>query len=309
MENLLKRKLKLGIAACQFGSKVRYNGKGIDLTQYLGRDRGQFIWTPVCPEVMSGMGVPRPSIKLSGGNGFDFWEGRANIKNKEGQNRNEMIKKGALACLETLERAEIDAYIFMEGSPSCGVYRTSLKNQRLGNPPGVFGALLLQKNVFLISSIDLQSPVRWWDWKRRLVAFVWIKEQTVNSKEILKDIWDKVKYVLYELHEEEGTHIRDEVREILKSEEEASLETYEKITLEILNLLRKPAELENIKKHLWENYVDLKKKNGIEVSEIYEPNILRNMTHIAQELLGIEIEVRKINGFFRSSPINYKPER
>ena len=98
MENLLNRKLRLGIAACQFGAKVRYNGKGIDLTQYLGRDRGQFIWTPVCPEVMSGMGIPRPSIKLSGGNGFDFWKNEANVKNKEGQNKNEMINKGALAC-------------------------------------------------------------------------------------------------------------------------------------------------------------------------------------------------------------------
>ncbi|MGL5982409.1 MAG: DUF523 domain-containing protein, partial [Cetobacterium sp.] len=102
MENLLKRKLRLGIAACQFGAKVRYNGKGIDLTQCLGRDRGQFLWTPVCPEVMSGMGVPRLTIKLSGGNGFDFWEGNANVKDKEGKIKNDMIKKGALACLETL---------------------------------------------------------------------------------------------------------------------------------------------------------------------------------------------------------------
>lgn len=309
MENLLKRKLNLGIAACQFGAKFRYNGKGIDLTQCLGRDRGQFIWTPVCPEVMSGMGVPRLTIKLSGGNGFDFWEGNANVKDKDGKIKNDMIKQGALSCLETLERAKIDAYIYMEGSPSCGVKRTALKNQRLGNPPGVFGALLLQRDVFLISSIDLQSPIRWWDWKRRLVAFVWIKEQEVNSKEILKDIWDKIKYVLYELHEEEGTTIRDEIREILKSDVEPSAETYDKIKLEILTLLRKPAELENIKKHLWDNYVDLKKKEGIEVEDVLEPEALRNMTHIAQELLGIEIEARKKNYLFRSSPINYKPDR
>ena len=309
MENLLKRKLHLGIAACQFGAKVRYNGKGIDLTQCLGRDRGQFIWTPVCPEIMSGMGVPRPSIKLSGGNGFDFWAGKANIKNKNGENKNEMVKKGAIACFETLERANIDAYVFMEGSPSCGVYRTSLKNQRLGNPPGVFGALLLEKGVFLISSIDLQSPIRWWDWKRRLVAFVWIKEQNIDSKEILKDIWDKVKYVLYELHEEEAQSLRDRIRIILNSSDEPSTEIYDFIKISILNLLRKPAELENIKKCLWANYVNLKQKENIEVEDIFEPHVLRNMTHIAQELLGIEIEVRKKNVLFRSSPINYKPDR
>lgn len=309
MENLLNRKLRLGIAACQFGSKVRYNGKGIDLTQSLGRDRGQFIWTPVCPEIMSGMGVPRPSIKLSGGNGFDFWNGKANIKNKEGENRNDMVRKGAIACLETLERANIDAYIFMEGSPSCGVYRTSLKNQRLGNPPGVFGALLLERNIFLISSIDLQSPIRWWDWKRRLVAFVWIKEQNINSIDILKEIWDKVKYVLYELHEEEASKIRDQIRLITNEKKDVSDETFTFLKNSILDLLRKPAELENIKKCLWTNYINLKEKENIEVEEIFEPHILRNMTHIAQELLGVEIEARKRNILFRSSPINYKPDR
>ena len=309
MDNLLQRKLRLGTAACQFGSKVRYNGKGIDLSQPLGRDRGQFIWTPVCPEIMSGMGVPRASIKLSGGNGFDFWNGKANIKNKDGENKNDMIKKGAIACFETLERADIDAYIFMEGSPSCGVYRTSLKNQRLGNPPGVFGALLLEKGVFLISSIDLQSPIRWWDWKRRLVAFVWIKEQNIHSKEILKDIWDKVKYVLYELHEEEAQALRDRIREVLSSTEFISDETYNALKISILNLLRKPAKLDNIKKCLWANYLELKQRENIEVKDILEPHTLRNMTHIAQELLGIEIEARKKNILFRSSPINYKPDR
>ncbi|WP_297598271.1 DUF523 domain-containing protein [uncultured Cetobacterium sp.] len=308
MENLLKRKLRIGISACQFGSKVRYNGKGIDLTQCLGRDRGQFIWTPVCPEIMSGMGVPRASIKLSGGDGFDFWRGKAIIKNKEGKNKSEVIKSGAHACLETLERANIDAYIFMEGSPSCGVYRTSLKNQRLGNPPGVFGALLLDRNIFLISSVDLQSPIRWWDWKRRLVAFVWVKEQNICSKDSLKEIWDKIKYVLYELHEEETTKLKNKFHEVLKKEAIDNVE-FNKIKEDFLTLLRKPAEIENIKKYLWKNYIDLKNKEGIIVENVFEPHILRNMTHIAEELLGVEKEARKANLFFKSSPINYKPDR
>ena len=307
MENILKRKLRLGIASCQFGAKVRYNGKGNDLTQYLGRDRNEFIWTPVCPEIMSGMGVLRSSIKLSGGNGFDFWNGTANVKNKDGKNLNEMIKKGSIACLETLERAEIDAYVYMEGSPSCGINRTSLKNKRIGNPPGIFGALLLEKDIFLINSIDLQSPIRWWDIKRRLVSFVWIKEQDLKSKETLKNIWDRVKYILYELHENETIKIRDKIRLILNSSDEVINEDYNKIKSELLSLLRKPAELENIKKYLWINYLELKKREDIEIEEIYEPHILRSLTHVAQELVDIEIEVKKKDISFRSSPINYKP--
>lgn len=148
MDRTLSVKLKVGISACMYGARTRYNAKGWDQLGYLNRERANFIWTPICPEVMSGMGVPRPPIKLVGGNGFDFWNGEASIKNRRGRNVTAIVKEGARDCFKTLQRAEIDAFIFMEGSPSCGVYRTTLKNTRLGKPPGVFGALLLMKRYF-----------------------------------------------------------------------------------------------------------------------------------------------------------------
>lgn len=307
MDNLfLKRKLKIGISACMFGAKTRYNGKGYDMIGEIKREKTNYYWDPVCPEVMSGMGVPRNPIRLSGGNGHDFWEGNARIKNRNGEDVTDMVRAGAISCYETLERAKIDAFIFMEGSPSCGVYRTTLKNSRMGNPPGVFGALLLDKGYFLIPAQDLSSPIKWWDWRRRLNAFVWCKEHKLESLEDINNMWKTVKYLCKELSTEDAKHFEHLVHSF-SSHTEAS--KFEKFRGDILNLLRKPSDVEHIKKTMWESYKWLKKNSGVDIPDVMPPEGLRNMTHIAEELLHIEIEARKHELFFGSSPIIYKPER
>lgn len=52
-------KITIGISACCMGSPVRYNNKGWDMLATLGREKQDFMWCPVCPETMSGLGVPR----------------------------------------------------------------------------------------------------------------------------------------------------------------------------------------------------------------------------------------------------------
>ncbi|MGL5050970.1 MAG: DUF523 domain-containing protein [Fusobacteriaceae bacterium] len=305
MENILKRKLHLGISACMYGAKVRYNAKGWDMLGELGRERASFLWEPVCPEVMSGLGVPRSSIRLSGGNGHDFWEGKASIKNRLGENMSEMIKAGSLACQGALERAKIDAFIFMEGSPSCGVYRTSLKNKKLGNPPGVFGALLLENMYFLIPAQDLFSPIKWWDWRRRLTTFVWVKEHKLEELEDLKKIWHIVRLLCSELDSEFSTKFAGKLAKI-------SVENSEELNImrsELLSLLRKPTDVEKLKVGLWKNYCHMKDYDNIEVPDVLPPEALRSHTHLSGELTHVEIEAKKKGLFFGSSPILYLGDR
>lgn len=298
--------MKIGISACMHGAKVRYNAKGWDMLGYLKREKANFLWTPVCPEVMSGMGVPRPPIRLVGGNGFDFWNHEADIKNRHGKNVSNMMRAGALSCMETLERAEVDAYIFMEGSPSCGVYRTTLKNNRLGKPPGVFGALLLQKEIFLIPAADLQSPVKWWDWRRRLTAFTWLKNKEIKEVSVLFDVWHVLKFLCQEVEESKAREIGHQIASFSK---ETPFEELMKIRAEILEILRKPSDHARVKQWLWKNYVYLKKSHGITLDKVCSPKELRNMTHIAEEMLAVELEARREEKLFGSSPIDYKPDR
>jgi len=60
----------------------------------LNREMTSFVWTLVCPEVMSGFGVPREPVRLSGGNGNDLWKGTARMKNRSGQDLAERIRAG-----------------------------------------------------------------------------------------------------------------------------------------------------------------------------------------------------------------------
>lgn len=302
MENILKNKINIGISACQFGCKVRYNKKGWDMLSFIGRQSGDYIWHPLCPETMSGMGVPRNPIRLTGGNGDDFWEGNADIKDRYGKNMNNMVKLGAYSCLETLKRGKVSVFIFMEGSPSCGVYRTTLKNNRLGKPPGIFGSLLLKEEMFLIPASDLSSPVKWWDWRRRMFAFLWLKEKEfIESKEIVES-WHILKFLCQDISRVKADNIGKKIAD-LKSMTETERKDMRK---EILNLLRTPVKLEIIKQGLWKNYTFLRKKYNIDNEKIMSPIDKRNVTHIAEELLLVEIMTTEKDILFGSVPIHYE---
>lgn len=302
MDNIIEDKISIGISACQFGCKVRYNGKGIDVTRLIGRERSDFIWHPVCPEVMSGMGVPRNPVSLRGGNGDSFWEGKADLKSRDGINLNDWMRAGCESCLDALRRAQVKVYVFMEGSPSCGVYRTSLKNKRLGNPPGIFGSLLLREGFFLIPAADLQSPIRWWDWRRRMFAFVWLSEKPFDTPQEIVDTWHILKFLCQELSRKEADDIGKSVAAVnaLTREDTAELKS------RILNLLRSPSEIKRIKQSLWKNYTFLKKHYGIESEFVSEPETERSMTRIATELLALEILSSKEGLLFGPSPVHYR---
>lgn len=305
MNNVIEEKIKIGISSCQFGSKVRYNGKGLDATRLIGRERSDFIWHPVCPEVLSGMGVPRNPVSLRSGNGDDFWDGKADIKSRSGVNMNEWMREGCLSSLASLKRAGVRVFIFMEGSPSCGVYRTSLKNKRLGHPPGIFGSLLLREGFFLIPSNDLQSPIRWWDWRRRMFAFVWLIEKPFGSAQEAVDCWHILKFLCQELSRKDA----DEIGKTIANLKGVSAEDLALLKRRILDLIRRPSDIKKIKQSLWKNYTFLRKRFGIESELVSAPTDERSMTRIAGELLSLEILTARSDVLFGAVPIHYKVAR
>lgn len=302
MEGFIDTKIGIGISACQFGGRVRYNGKGQDVTRLLGRERSDFIWHPLCPEVMSGMGVPRVPVSLRGGNGDDFWEGRAEVKSREGENLGEWMRKGCASCLDTLTRSGVRAFVFMEGSPSCGVYRTSLKNKRLGHPPGIFGSLLLREGFFLIPAQDLQSPIKWWDWRRRLFAFVWLSDQAFAAPSEIVEIWHLLKFLCQEISRAEA----DEIGRRIADMKSLSNREYPGLKKEILDLLRRPSEVRRIKQALWKHYRFLNKRFGIESESVRMPDDDRGVSKIASELLSLEILTSREGLLFGAVPIHYR---
>ena len=300
MDFKLKERINIGISACQIGAKVRYNVKGYDMLGYLEREKADYIWHPVCPEVMSGMGVPREPIRIVGGNGFDVLNGRAQIKNRHGRVLTDKLLTGSNACIETLKNGNVEVFIYMEGSPSCGVYRTTLKNKRLGHPPGLFGAMLLDEEIFLIPSSDLQSPVKWWDSRRRLQAFVWLKRQNIEKPKDLYEVWHILKFLCQELDNEWARDFGHKIGDLTNYD----LQVLKK---EILFCLRKPSSLERIKGSLKKNYSFLRKRFDLSLDVDFDD--IRGMRRIAEKMLLLERLLKQEEYLFGTAPIDYKPSR
>lgn len=303
---IIHDRITIGISACTMGSPVRYNAKGWDLTSGMGREKNDFKWVPVCPETMAGLGVPRDPIHLSGGNGALVWTGEAIIKNRGGQDVTEDVKFGTMSCLETLERAGATAYVYMDGSPTCGVYRTSLKKQKRGNPPGIFGSLLLEREFFLIPASDLQSPIKWWDWRRRLLAFHWFKTLPLENKNALYEAWYKLKFLCQEIDEPWARELGRRLASLGKKPDAAELAG---IRREILDVLRRPSTTARITQMLWKNYSFSRKTRGKTVEGINSPDFRRNVTTIAKELTKMERTAFEEEFFFASSPVLYRDKR
>jgi uncharacterized protein YbbK (DUF523 family) len=305
MPYILTEKINVAISACNFGSPVRYNMKGQDKTADLDRDKTSFLWTPICPEIESGLGVPRATIKLVGGNGNDFWAGKAIIKNREGKDLTAQIKTGNISAMETIKRAGCEAFVFMEGSPSCGVYRTTLKNQRLGKPPGTFGALALNEDLFLIPAQDLESPIKWWDWRRRLHAFVWLKRKKIESKQELFDIWHRYKFLCQEIDKEGSKEIGNEIANIT----DLSEKVVDQWKRKVLRLVRKPSEFKRIKSFMERHIAHYNKHFEGKTEKIEMPDEYASKTKFAETCHEMEKRAMQEGYDFVGVPVVFRGER
>ncbi len=140
----LTLKNKIGVPECLLGKRVRWNGKLCKIPDEISKLNTKNI-VSFCPEVLAGLGVPREPIEIYGGDGFDFWEGRAHVITKNGKIIDKGIKDAALKTLKTLKENGVNEFFSVKKSPLCsnsmiydGNFKGSLKKGK-----GVLTALLL----------------------------------------------------------------------------------------------------------------------------------------------------------------------
>lgn len=117
-KRLIKEKIYVGVSSCLLGEKVRWNGDHKQ-HRYIKDTLSQFFtWTPICPEVDVGMGVPRETVSL-----YDDPNNPKMLGNKSGVDWT--AKMNAYATKRTKELGDFDlcGYIFKSKSPSCGFER------------------------------------------------------------------------------------------------------------------------------------------------------------------------------------------
>ena len=125
--------LPVAVSECLTGSAVRYDGTDAHDSFPHNALEGLLSLVPICPEVGVGMGVPRPPIQLVG----DPRAPRVLVVRDSSIDVTE-----ALAAYVHTRSTQLDGvygYVFMERSPSCGLYSVPVHAVEGDEPPSRTG--------------------------------------------------------------------------------------------------------------------------------------------------------------------------
>ena len=130
--------IRVGVSACLLGQEVRYNG-GHARDRYVVETLAEhFALVPVCPEEEIGMGTPRETVRLEG-----VETAPRMVAPKSGTDWTARMNRYAKDRCRGLAAEELGGFVFKKGSPSCGVWRIKLYNDK-GHPSastrGLFAA-------------------------------------------------------------------------------------------------------------------------------------------------------------------------
>ena len=121
----MEKKIKLGISPCLLGENVRFDG-GHKLDRFLTDTLGQYVeYVPVCPEVECGLPVPRESMHLEG----DPNSPRL-VTSRTKQDMTEKMVNWARRRVNELEKEGLMGFIFKSDSPSSGMERVRVYNEK-----------------------------------------------------------------------------------------------------------------------------------------------------------------------------------
>jgi len=118
-------KPRLGISQCLLGEPVRYDG-GHKLDPFLTNVLTPFVeWIPVCPEVEAGLGTPREAMCLMGNSDSPRL---VTIHTKVDHTR--LLQQYSRRRIRKLLASDLDGYIFKNNSPTCGIHRINVYNEK-----------------------------------------------------------------------------------------------------------------------------------------------------------------------------------
>nr|CAA6829729.1 MAG: COG1683: Uncharacterized conserved protein / FIG143828: Hypothetical protein YbgA [uncultured Thiotrichaceae bacterium] len=128
MEN---NKVLVGISSCLIGEEVRFNG-GHKKDRYIVQTLGEYFdFTPFCPEVAIGLGIPRPIIRLV----RDAEDAPVRAVDAKKNELDHTQKLAGYAESVTEKVKPLSGYILKKDSPSCGMIRVKVYREDLPKSP------------------------------------------------------------------------------------------------------------------------------------------------------------------------------
>ncbi|MFA6689930.1 MAG: DUF523 domain-containing protein [Sphaerochaetaceae bacterium] len=140
--------MRVLVSACIMGDRCKYNGQSNRnelAIEYL-RDKDV---VKICPEMLAGMGIPRPCAEIVEGIVMD----------EHGENVDDTYRRAVELALKTIENQPFDLVILQSRSPTCGVnevYDGSFTG-RLVPGSGLFAKALKDAGYRILDVSDLEG--------------------------------------------------------------------------------------------------------------------------------------------------------
>ncbi|MBW1781457.1 MAG: DUF523 and DUF1722 domain-containing protein [Deltaproteobacteria bacterium] len=121
----MTERIRLGVSQCLLGENVRYDG-GHTLDRFIRDTLGHYLdFVPVCPEAECGLGIPREPMRLEGDP-----ESPRLITIRTRQDLSDRMLAWAGQRVRELEKEDLCGFIFKSKSPSSGMERVKVYNQK-----------------------------------------------------------------------------------------------------------------------------------------------------------------------------------
>ncbi|MDG9667830.1 DUF523 and DUF1722 domain-containing protein [Hahella sp. CR1] len=234
MEN--SKRPQIGVSACLMGEQVRFDGGHKKSSLLTDRLRDVFDFQAFCPEVAIGMGIPRRPIRLIERDG----QVRA-VGSKDAElDVTDKLASYAVSLEDKISR--LDGYVFMQKSPSCGVFRVKLYNESsdavIGARAGIFAEKVMQAhpNMPIEEAGRLNEPALLENFVVRVCCYREWKDQVLASPspEKLQLFHRRYKYLLMAHHPQDQILLGNIAAQVRSASMEGALKQYETVLMRCL---------------------------------------------------------------------------
>ncbi|MCF6436787.1 DUF523 domain-containing protein [Pseudoalteromonas sp. MMG022] len=151
---------KVLISSCLVGNKVRYNASCLSMSEPDWNWLQSHVELVVfCPEVSSGLPIPRAPAEIIAGKGEDVLLGTAKVHTSDDVDVTQQFVAGAQNALQLCQTRQIKYAILAEGSPSCGsskIYDGTFSGTKIDGL-GVTASLLKREGIKVFSQHTIAS--------------------------------------------------------------------------------------------------------------------------------------------------------
>lgn len=249
------QKPKLMISSCILGNNVRFDGSN-KLDQWITNRLGAFFdIVAVCPEVAMGMGVPRESVNLRLSKDGHL----SMIGNKSNNDYTNLARETSQSILDHSAN-ELCGAILQKKSPSCGVERVKLYNEKndeiytIKNSEanrGIFASMLIKQKPMLpvIDSGRFYDEAERENFLRRVVCYsrFFSLDGSIRS---LQDFHARYKFVIMEHSQEKMRQLGNLAANRENKQKEEVYKEYAQLLFEALLKIPSKKSRTNVFYHL-----------------------------------------------------------